>query len=169
MRLTFFVIFLFVIGFLNSCKEGCKDRHAINYDSRVKTENGTCLYCDSSHATDGAVVPINDSAAPYSDKHVMDFVLSEEEFSNVGNDCKALNRATGTSCKISLDIVNRTAGNINVNFNLFFQSNVTNTFWQDFGDIQVGPHQTLNFGLVDTTCSDFSTGNASVNFNANYF
>ncbi|MDB5282179.1 MAG: hypothetical protein JWO06_1254 [Bacteroidota bacterium] len=169
---TCLLVLLFLAGVLDSCKQGCKDTHALNYDSTVKAENGTCLYCDSSSSKDGTIVPGTDFSAPVTDKHVLDFILSEDEFTNKGNGCKSLNKTSGSSCSVNLLVINRTANFVTMNFDIFFQSNNNSVFWQFSNNntaITLSPRDTLNFGQVDTICSDFSKGTANVNFNASYF
>ena len=169
-----FLTAMLFVGVLDSCKQGCKDKHAINYNSQAANEDGSCLYCDSSHTTDGGTMFAVDpgvAPAPYTNQNVLLFVASEKEFSTNGNGCKSLGLVTGQQCNVSLKLINLTNRNVNVNFNLFFEQNGF-TLWQfnnQFGQIAIGPNDTINFGTVDTACSNFTTGFFDLNFNAQYF
>lgn len=43
-RVYFFILSLLVLGFFNSCKQGCTDNLAINFDEKAKKSDGSCLY-----------------------------------------------------------------------------------------------------------------------------
>jgi hypothetical protein len=40
----FIKIFIVLLLILSSCKKGCTDSTAMNYNETVKKDNGTCIY-----------------------------------------------------------------------------------------------------------------------------
>ncbi|MDB5282180.1 MAG: hypothetical protein JWO06_1255 [Bacteroidota bacterium] len=171
MRNLIALLVLILIG-INSCKEGCKDVKALNYDRNAKTENGTCQYCDSTHVRSGATAAGFDfSNSQFLGQHVMDFVLSEDQFTKMGNGCKDAN-INRFGCNVSLLVINLTQYHVNFTYSVTFNANATGFLWQyvDSNAVTINPFDTLRVGVIDTICTDFSNGsiNASL-FNSNYF
>ena len=174
--MRFIIYFLTVVlltVFFESCKQGCKDNHAINYNTKAQNDDGSCLYCDSTRTTDGASIVGVDNTAPLTDKHVLLLALSENEFGYNGNGCKSEGLQTGKRCNVYLSVINLTSKSINFRLELFFEPTPGMNGWNftNKGDtITINANDTINFGMVDTVCSNFNTGLLGVNiFNTSYF
>jgi len=161
--------------FIQSCKEGCKDKTAINYDSKATAENGTCLYCTSSFASDSATYSFTCFNAPNPNVNSIAFILVTTKSSITGNGCKTEGKQTGSACNNYLRIVNLTNSSVEGNFSVeFFQNSVAAWSFQDQNFIVMGPPgsgtDTINFGLVDTTgCSNLRLGELVTNLNSLQF
>ena len=161
---------LFFICLVQSCKEGCKDKTALNYDSKAAVENGVCLYCDSSFVRDTATYFFTCANAPNQNTNAIEFILINTHSSIWGNGCGTQGKKTGTNCNNYLLMVNLTNDNVQGDINVVFTQN-NNTAWtfnNNNGAINMNPvggnFDTLNFGLIDSlACSNISTGTLSAN------
>ena len=174
MRLIFVTLLaLILVGSFQSCKEGCKDKTALNYDAKASAENGTCLYCKDGSSADTATYffAISDSGTGVSSNNI-EFILASTSANISGNGCKSIGKQVSDRCSNYLRVVNlsnqHAQGFIGV---VFVQNGLDTWFFEPPQTFLLGPHgsgsDTLNFGLVDTTtCSNLTSGTMSI-FNEN--
>jgi hypothetical protein len=169
-RFLWALLLLFTI-FIQSCKEGCKDKSALNYDSKATVENGTCLYCRSSFVQDTATYLFTCSNAPNPNTNAIEFILINTNSNIAGNGCMTEGKQTGSNCKNYLSMVNLTNSNVDGSFSVGFVQNGTEAwFFQELNFIDLGPPgsglDTINFGIVDSAaCSNLTTGVMLPNLN----
>ena len=170
-----FASLLLAVCLIQSCKEGCKDKTAINYDSKASAENGTCLYCKSTFTSDTGLYFFTAPNAPNPNANAIEFILVSTNATTTGNGCQTEGKKVQSICNNYLRIVNLTNVNADGQFNVeYFQNGTFTWFFQDNNFIVLGPPgsgtDTLNFGLVDSTaCSNISIGTMSPNLNSLQF
>ena len=175
MRIFIAALLIFIAGSMQSCKEGCKDKTAINYDSKATAENGTCLYCKSMFISDTATYFFTAQNAPDPNVNAIEFILVATNSSISGNGCQSEGKQAGNQCKNYLKMVNRTNRNVDGQFNLEFEQNGSFAwFFQENNFITLGPvgssTDTLNFGLIDSVaCSNLATGTMLPNLSSLQF
>jgi hypothetical protein len=172
MRVLGYALLVFMACAMQSCKEGCKDKSAINYDSKAKEENGTCLYCTDTSVSETATYFFTSANAPNPSAWSIEFILVNTNAEVVGNGCKMKGLQTGNTCNNYLFIVNLTDKNVNGPFNAeFFQGFNELWFFSDQnGIVDIGPpgsgYDTVSLGLVDSvSCANPNTGRMQVNVN----
>jgi len=176
MRIIFSVLLVLVACCIQSCKEGCRDKTAINYDSKAAEENGTCLYCKEAFSADSATYRFTSPNSPDPNVFSIAFIVTATNSSILGNGCQTQGKTVSSSCKNYLRMVNLTNKNVDGSFNVeFIQNGNLAWFFQDNTFIQMGPPgsgmDTLDFGLVDSVaCSNLATGTMSPSlFNLQFF
>ena len=175
MRIFIAALLVFIACSMQSCKEGCRDKTAINYDSKATAENGTCLYCNSSFNSDTATYFFTAFNAPNPNINAIEFILVATNSSISGNGCQTKGMQTGSQCKNYLRMVNLTTRNVDGEFNIeFVQNGSLAWFFQENNFITLGPvgssTDTLNFGLIDSVaCSNLATGTMSPNLSSLQF
>ena len=149
---------------IESCKEGCKDKSAINYDSKASTENGTCLYCKDSFVADTATYFFTSFRAADPNAPALEFILVSTNANTYGNGCKSLGKQTHSGCKNYLSIVNLTNQRVDGSFDVEFNQN-GNTAWffSETSFLNMDPagglNDTISFGIVDSVaCSNLTSG-----------
>jgi hypothetical protein len=172
MRAFIAVLLAIAIAFaMPSCREGCKDKNALNYDSKATVENGTCMYCSGSLTANHATyffVDIN-APSPYNNQSTFEFIVSTTNSGYWGNGCQTQNKQTGNVCTDSMWVVNLTNKTASGSFEVFFVQNGID-IWDFQSSVQILPHDTVNLGLVDTACADLTSGVLNNNlFNFQYF
>ena len=175
MQRFLWVVLLFSVCLIQSCKEGCKDKTAINYDKSATVENGTCLYCTSSFVSDTATYFFTAPNAPNPSVNSIEFILVSTNSSINGNGCQTQGKQTGSNCKNYLRMVNLTSVNVDGEFNVeFTQSGNLVWFFEENNFIDMSPpgmgSDTLNLGLIDSAgCSNLATGVMSPNLSSLQF
>ena len=165
------VVSIFLFAFLlQSCKEGCKDKNAINYDSRAKVENGTCLYCSGSSSRDTATYFFTEPNSPNPNTNAVEFIVISTNVSQWGNGCQTEGKLPGSQCKNYLSVVNLVNENMEGFAEVQFTQNDTSVWFfnsQQFTLNAPGSgFDTLNFGLVDSFgCSNLITGTLNLDNN----
>jgi hypothetical protein len=144
-----------------SCREGCKNKSALNYDSRAVVDNGTCLYCSSSITSDTATYFFSQDSAP--SQPSVEFILITTDSSIYGNGCRTLGKTAVNNCGNYLRMVNLTtlnaSGFINIDFN---QNNFDAFFWS--GPVQIAAKDTVTItGINADTCVNLTTGTLDAN------
>lgn len=122
-----------VIISISSCKKGCTNPSAVNYDESAKQEDASCLYCDSTvWDVSESYTNIADYSSASNNIHYGDYVLRVNYkvtyYKFTGNGC---NKVTGLPvCSLStryltftnVTVKNLTSNNIRVNGNLVINS-----------------------------------------------
>ncbi|MCW3126882.1 MAG: hypothetical protein JWO03_2540 [Bacteroidetes bacterium] len=98
-------VFLLVclMGF-QSCKKGCNNPKAFNFQANAKENDGTCLYCDSTRYTyTQSYTTIYDYTfgSPYQGQPVIAAMVNQDRIYYTGNGCKLLgktNNNNGAAC-----------------------------------------------------------------------
>lgn len=129
-----------LLFFLSSCREGCKDKTALNYDSRAKIENASCLYCTHSYVQDTSTYFFNVDSAPV--QPAIEFILLTTDSANRGNGCATVGKYVGDSCNSYLWVVNLTNKHANGLFEVSYDQNGTSV-WNVGSSLQLGPHDTM--------------------------
>ncbi len=78
---------------LSSCKKGCTNKSAINYDSTAKADDASCLFCDSvdvDEYSSSTFYTDNNSSSPHSGDSVIRVQVSGSLQDYIGNYCPAL-------------------------------------------------------------------------------
>ena len=169
MRYLLAALLLLTICSLESCKEGCKDKHAINYDSKATAENGTCLYCKDTFVADTATYFFASSRAQDPNSPALEFILISTNANIVGNGCKTIGKQPVSACKNYLSLVNLTHQRVDGSFDVEFTQNGAFTwfFSENAFLVMVPPGSgtdTLNFGIVDSAaCSNLTSGTLTPN------
>jgi hypothetical protein len=169
---AFFAALLVIImaGSIQSCKEGCKDKSALNYDSKATVENGTCMYCKDGYSADTAVYffSISDSSSGTgTTANNVELIVVTTNSSIAGNGCVTVGKRVSNSCKNYMSMVNLTNKHVEGFIEVeFLQNGNQGWFFENQQEFVMGPPgsgtDTLNFGLVDTTtCSNLTTGTMS--------
>ena len=165
MRQLIIVFLLFTGLAIQSCKEGCKDKKAINYDSKASLENGTCLYCSGTYNADTATYSFNSpNNSQNPNAPAIEFIVVSTSSNVSGNGCLSEGKTTGGGCNNYLTIVNLTGLHVDGSFFLqYFQNNNQLWFFQENNFIALGPPgsgtDTLSFGIVDSVaCSNLTIG-----------
>jgi len=164
---------------VQSCKEGCNDKNAINYSSSATENNGTCLYCDSTQIANGSsIYEIEDenSQSPYYFQYVLRTIVTSQELQLNGNGCKFLGYGSGSnSCNEysnNLQLVNVTSSKITFTGQLFInyesQSGAQTTVTYNFNSTQVGAFDTLKIGNIGAACVPGDFAFFQLNMNGNY-
>ncbi|HLP52342.1 MAG TPA: hypothetical protein VK154_15745 [Chitinophagales bacterium] len=101
MRYTFFIVALIalVLTTVASCKKGCTNPNAVNYDKSAKEEDASCLYCDSVSISTVSVTKLfkdNNSSSNYYQDNIIRVRVSGFIYDYQGNGCKDM--AMATSC-----------------------------------------------------------------------
>ena len=166
------LLMLLMVGLLESCKEGCKDKTALNYDSHASAENGTCMYCKEGFSTDSAVYFFTiDTFGGTTGGNTIEFIVTTTHTSISGNGCKSIGTTPSDKCRNYLRLVNLTNKNAQGFVEAgFLQNGSVAWVFQNSQNFFMGPPgsgtDTINYGLVDTiTCSNLTTGTMNI-FNA---
>jgi hypothetical protein len=171
MRVFFSALLLLtIVGTIGSCKEGCKDKSALNYDSKATVENATCLYCKDGYVADTAVYffAISDSQGVTQTTNNIELILINTNANISGNGCHSIGKQVSSKCSNYLSIVNLTNRNAEGFIEVAFVQNGNDAwFFENPQTFFLGPPgsgtDTLNFGLADsTTCSNLTTGTMSI-------
>jgi hypothetical protein len=85
------IVFIFIILFLNSCKQkGCNDKSALNYSIAAKENDGSCIYCSTTISQNGTntiyLTDPNTLSAHYNDT-VAIFYLTQSTFYHNYHEC----------------------------------------------------------------------------------
>ena len=163
MRLLFAILLVCILAFvIESCREGCKDKSAVNYDPKATVENGTCMYCTSSASVDTGTYFFTTPNAPNPNVNSIEFILATTSSSVYGNGCQTEGKQVGSVCNSYLRMVNLTNETVTGSFSVGYDQNGFEIwFFNDNLSQGIGPRDTFNFGLVDTGCSNLTTGTMS--------
>ena len=171
MRLFFSgLLILMIVGLMQSCKEGCKDKSALNYDSKASTENGTCMYCKEAFVADTATYffAISDSAGGTITGNTIEYILITTNHRVSGNGCKSVGKQVSDKCYNYLSMVNLTNKNAQGFIDVaFIQNGLDAWFFQNQQQFLLGPPgtgtDTVYYGIVDSsTCSNLTSGTMNI-------
>jgi|ERR1043165_4517455 hypothetical protein len=112
------ILTIFAVSFLvlSSCKKGCTNAKAYNYDKNAKEEDASCLFCDSVTVGQFETTKLytdNTSSSPHQSEQVLAVIITGELESYRGNSCvehgfymncdgqKQLGNFTHLSCKFT--------------------------------------------------------------------
>jgi hypothetical protein len=167
MRFCVFVLLVIVACTIQSCKEGCKDKSAINYDNQAKVDNGTCLYCTGSSTSDSGTYFLIPQNAGNQNAPSIEFIVVSTNSGFSGNGCQTQGKSVGSECTNALRLVNLTGQTLEGFFTVVFtQNNEDIWFFQEQQNIVLGQHDTLNFGIVDSLgCSNITIGTLTLENN----
>lgn len=100
---------LFLLSFLwltvSSCKKGCTNPHAVNYNASAKEEDASCLFCDSIlvDSTSGIERYVDElSSSVYYQRNVLDSKESLTLYKYSGNDCQKLGIKSACDSNITI-------------------------------------------------------------------
>ncbi len=169
MRYLIAALLFCAVCLLESCKEGCKDKHALNYDSKASAENGTCLYCKDTFVADTATYFFTSSRAQNTSSPALEFILITTNSNISGNGCKTIGKQPTSTCKNYLSLVNLTNQRVDGSFDVeFTQNGAFEWFFSENSFLVMGPPgsgtDTLNFGIADSiACSNLTSGTLTPN------
>lgn len=175
MRLLTVVLLVFSACFIQSCRQGCKDKTALNFDPKAKSEDGTCRYCKTEIKGDTATYFFTVNGSPDPFNPAIEFILVTRDSTILGNGCKSEGLQSGSSCRTSLKLVNLTSANAQGFVGVFFtDNNFTQWTFSSPNGITMSPPghgaDTIDFGLIDTSaCSNLTTGTLNLNFTSLQF
>jgi hypothetical protein len=155
--LLFFAVLFLSLSF-SSCKKGCSDPKALNYNDSAKTDDGTCIYCTGEEKNNNELLYLYDFNAPINDKHVMNVVVNQKIENYIGNGCKSLDKENGETCSIEVTLINITnykiGGAISVRFSRSFP------LWNEFIEIpnRINPGETLTISTEVNSCVPLEDG-----------
>jgi len=165
---------ILMVCFMQSCKEGCKDKKALNYDSKATVENGTCMYCSSANASDTATYFFTSSNAPNPNVFSIEFIVVGGDASIAGNGCQTVGKQVSNNCHSYLSVVNLTNEHIDGSFDAQFIQNATTAWFFQTNFLEMGPPgsglDTINFGAIDSVaCINIATGTLQPNLSGLQF
>ena len=124
MRLLPVALLLFTVCAIQSCKEGCKDKTALNYDSKATAENGTCLYCKDVFTGDTATYFFSSFNNPQNpNASAIEFIVVTTNSNISGNGCKSIGKQATSGCDNYLTMVNLTSEHIQGSFDVEYLQN----------------------------------------------
>lgn len=155
-----------------SCKQGCTNPSAFNYDPEAKSDDASCMYCDTAwqpFSTAFDVVSDNDPDSPFPFQSVLtvNTMSSLQVFS--GNACNKYGFVTNQECstfahQLQLtNLTNRTitlSGTVFITYNTFNGSVSTSA---EITNIQIPPNQVTTTDQLGRICvSNPGSFNASI-------
>ena len=97
---------------IQACKQGCTNPNAMNYDSAAKSEDGSCMYCDTSwqifSVSNTIYVYDNNTSSPYYGSTVLQISLRNYKLFGEGNACAKLLQGDCTQFQHIAEISNLT-------------------------------------------------------------
>lgn len=156
---TLLLFSIFVISIVaSSCKKGCTDPKALNYNEKVSVDNATCVYCNEKEENSETSLFLTDFNSPISNKEPLKLLLSQKVRKISGNGCNTIGKSPIENCFISLKVVNVTGFRITGNFSIVFNTGDGTSWSQSVGVNQILPLDTFNIGLVANSCTPFDEG-----------
>jgi hypothetical protein len=155
---------LFIVALcFQSCKKGCTDVHAHNFDNHAKQEDGSCLYCDSSLSNFGfqtQTTSDNNYTSPYYSQLVLQLSVDIKKVEYTGNECPKLHGGSSDSCGhfyYTVTLVNLTPVPMDFSGLLEIQTQLGfNEFPISANRLQPGQATTLN--VINSPCEIFMEG-----------
>jgi hypothetical protein len=126
---VFSLIFGLVALSTVSCKKGCRDSTAYNYNHSAKVEDGSCLYCDSTKTISASgflnVTDLNPSSS-YFEQNVMNVTISGYAYSYSGNGCNLIRHITNgdSTCENvynTITFANNTQSNMTISGSILLE------------------------------------------------
>lgn len=167
---------------LSSCKQGCTDSKAFNYNSGAQQDDGSCMYCDSALETlsiGQTYIYDGDAGSPYQFSYVLAIEDRYSKANFTGNGCRALGIQGDQNCVQGRNYV--TLHNL-VSSNIRFSCDLTVSISSSFGftstnnypisTVIIPAGDSLALGNVGANCLDqgtfFSVSITSTNYSLQY-
>ncbi len=176
------VVLVCATHLLSSCKQGCTDSKAFNYNSGAQQDDGSCMYCDSSLeilSTGQTYIYDGNAGSPYQFSYV---VAIEDHYSKAnftGNGCRALGIQGDQICPQGCNYVtlyNLVSSNIRLSCDLTvsvsssFGFTATNNY--TINNVLIPAGDSLALGNVGANCLDqgtfFSVSITTTNYSLQY-
>lgn len=168
MRSLFFTILTVVVLLgSQSCKEGCTNPNAFNYDSKAKSDDASCMYCDTAWEPMGTSFDMISDNNPNS-QFAFQSVLTLNTQSNIqvfsGNACTKYGFVSNAECNtfnhqlLFTNLTNKTitfSGTVLINYSTFNGSASTSV---PIPNMQIPPNQTVATDPVGRICVANSGG-----------
>lgn len=142
--------------FCQSCKKGCTNAKAYNYQSSAKQDDGSCLYCDSVKAlgtTQSHSVEDVAPGSPYQYNYVVFLEVSSNFIQYNGNGCKLQGHDNASSQGLSSTfyttlIQNQTSSTVTFSGTVqIFQYYIGNTVNFPLYNVIIPPNSSVNLNL----------------------
>ena len=153
------IIFLLGILVLQACKEGCTNDIALNYDSKAKSDDGSCMYCDSSwQVFSGTFSNIQDfeQGSPYYMNTVVQISARSYKLLGVGNACSQFLNTDCNTFQHEADIANIIGRDFIINGDLVISYTLddgsSKQLVRVLEDYNVPSNSVRNTGLILPTC-----------------
>ncbi len=153
-----------VILFSQSCKKGCTNPSAYNYQKSANQENGTCLYCDSALNTGGSsyynLMDYNTSSIYYY-QNVLNLVVNSSIITYSGNGCNLLGHNNTSGCYTtyySAVFQNVTNSNVTFSGNIqIYQYSSSSMVYFQVSNISIAPFSSTTVNLGSGGCQQYSS------------
>lgn len=159
---------------MQACKKGCTDHNALNPTAGAKTDDGSCLYCDSADVKklfNFTTVWDGQSNSPYFQSTVLQVTTNLFQTAYTGNGCVASGaidkNSTCTNTRNSLVFFNLTpstmkfSGTVRVTFSTF----PLNFIDYPIGNVTIAPNDSFVIANAGYSCisnQNFFTPNIEV-------
>lgn len=160
-----------------SCKKGCTNKHAFNYDATAKVEDASCVFCDSINVNDASTqtwVSDNDFNSPFYGTNVLTFSTTMQVRNYSGNACAALGYKSGCSTGVTqanIGYVQTVATNLTSDtigytgrYQLTVFTGITNETIDTFFTFKVAPGQPCPLPLYYFSCLQTNFASSNANF-----
>jgi|GEM_PF-5276373 len=143
---------------IQSCRKGCTNTKAYNYQSSAKQEDGSCLYCDSVYSNGGSssfIVMDNNSGSPFQGQQVMEVELFSNFLAYNGNGCKQLGRTSATDSCVATNYTAILLSEVSVNLTFSGVITVFNnggTFTYSLSNVNIPPGNSVSVNLGAGGC-----------------
>ena len=118
---------------LHSCKEGCRDPKAMNYDSKATNDNASCLFCNDTTTLQYDLITVKDlinNSSPYYKHDIIQARVYSTTHTIAGNGCGAIGKTNVKTNITNITLVNLTSKLITISFSIFHYG--TNHITYDF-------------------------------------
>jgi hypothetical protein len=154
-----------------SCKKGCTNVRAYNYQSSAKEDDGSCLYCDSAVTSGfGQSISVEDvtPGSPYQYNYVIFASVNSNYVVYNGNGCKLQGHDnTGSGCSTTFyaaTLQNQTTSTVTFSGTIqVFQYSLGSTVNYPVYNVIIPPNSYVNVNLGPGGCQpQFSSFSVSV-------
>jgi hypothetical protein len=140
-----------------SCRKGCTDSTAFNYQHGAKVNDGSCLYCDSAMtvgASSSFFVEDQNSASQFPFEDVLGITLTSNIKTYNGNGCKLLGYSNSNPCipvTFTAVLQNQTSVNMTFSGTIEVFTN-TNQFLFSVSNVNISQGSSVTLTFAPTGC-----------------